>query len=132
MSEHTIALFGEAEKGKYRTAYYCRSMAELAEHFGEPPSEEAKGLHFAIQALLYNRGVIFFRVHEEGFSSQDYLQGLNLLEKKDQIPRLSALCLPGVGSGEIIEATTPIISIHQSFLIFSESDLYDYLTCRSN
>jgi hypothetical protein len=125
----TIALFGEAQRGDFRTAYYCKTLEQLSELLGEPPSTECQGLDFAVQALLYQRGVVYFRVHEEGFSTQDYLTGLNFLQNKDLFPNISALCLPGVGSSEIIQATDPICSLHQSFLILTEKDLYDYLTC---
>lgn len=124
---YTVALFGEAEKGEFRTAYLCQNLVQLLDFFGEPPPD-SQGLAFAIQALLFQRGVIFFRVHEEGFSVQDYLKGFELLENKEGIPGISALCLPGVGNKEIIEATTPICTTHRSCLIITEKDLYDYLT----
>lgn len=124
---YNVALFGEAERGEFQGAYYCKTLAELSDSLGEPPSKDARGLHFAVQAILYQRGVFFFRVHEEGFSKQDYERGLSLLEKQ-KIPNLCALCLPGVGNQEIIEATIPIIETHKSFLILSEQDLYDFLT----
>jgi len=124
----TVALFGEAEKGEFHTPYYCKTLDQLCHFFGEPPSRDSRGLEFAIQALLYKRGVIYFRVHEEGFSLPDYMRGLNSLENKDLFPKISAIGLPGVGDGEIIEATSPICYLHKSFLIFSEGDLYDYLT----
>lgn len=127
---HTIALFGEAQKGEFQTAYYCKNLAQLCDLLGEPPSRESLGLHFAIQALMYERGVIFFRVREEGFSTHDYLFGLNFLENKDLFPHISALCLPGVGSSEIIEATEPVCALYNSILMFTEQDLYDYLTSR--
>jgi len=127
---HTIALFGEAQKGEFQTAYYCKSLAQLSDFLGEPPSEESQGLHFAVQALLYERGVVFFRVREEGFSTNDYLFGLNFLENKELFPKISAVCLPGVGSTEIIEGTDPICELHKSILILTERDLYDYLTNR--
>jgi hypothetical protein len=128
--QYTVALFGEAEKGEFQKAYYCQNLAELSDCLGEPPSQECKGLHFAIQTLLFERDVLFFRVHEEGFSMQDYMKGLYLLEK-EQIPELSALCLPGVGDQEIIEATAPIVETYKSCLILTERDLYDYLTYKS-
>lgn len=128
--DFTVALFGEANRGEFRTAYYCKSLDQLSDLLGEPPSSESKGLYFAVQALLFQREVIYFRVHEEGFSIQDYLSGLNLLENKNALPHISALCLPGVGSEEIIEATSPICSLYKSFLILTEKDLYDFLTNR--
>ncbi len=124
---YNVALFGEAQRGEYQAAYYCKTLADLSEHLGEPPSQDARGLQFAIQAILYQRGVLFFRVHEEGFSMQDYVRGLSLLEKQ-QVPNLTAICLPGVGNQEIIDATAPVVEAHKSFLIISEKDLYDFLT----
>lgn len=126
----TIALFGESEKGKYQTAYHCKTLSQLSELLGEPPSFDCQGLSFAIQALLYERGVVYFRVHEEGFSTQDYLKGLNFLGNKEMFPEITAICMPGVGSSEIIEATMPLCTMYKSFLVLTERDLYDYLTGR--
>jgi hypothetical protein len=125
-----VALFGEAGRGEFRTAYYCKSLNQLSECLGEPPSADCKGLDFAVQALLFNRGVVYFRVHEEGFSIQDYISGLNFLENKKLFPNIAAIGLPGVGNSEIIDATSPICTLHQSFLILTEKDLYDYLMCQ--
>lgn len=127
---YAIALFGEAQKGDFRKAYYCETLIQLSEHFGEPPSSDSKGLHCAVQALLYDYSVIYFRVHEEGFSINDYLRGLQFLGNAKRIPDLAAICMPGVGNDEILEASSPICAVHNSFLIMSEKDLYDYLTCR--
>ena len=124
----TVAMFGEAERGEFQTAYYCKTLEQLCSFLGEPPSKDCQGLDFAIQALLFQRGVIYFRVHEEGFSIQDYLKGLNFLEQKDLFPTISAICLPGVGDSQIIEATNPVCSLHRSLLVLTEHDLYDYLT----
>lgn len=125
---YTVALFGEAEKGNFFQGYYCKSLADLSDSVGEPPSSESQGLYFAIQALLFQYQVLFFRVHEEGFSVNDYLKGLTLLERAENLPSLSALCMPGVGNSEIIQATTPICESHNSFLIITEKDFYDYFT----
>lgn len=127
MSILTMALFGEAEKGDYRIAYFCRSLVDLLDALGNPPPE-SKGLHYAIQALLYHRELIFYRVREEGFSYQDYLLGLNNLQKNSSSTHLSAICLPGVGDSEIIEAISPICAVHHSIVITNEADFYDYLT----
>lgn len=124
---YTVALFGEAAKGDFKTAYFCESIVQLSDIFGEPPPE-SRGLELAVQTLLFQRGLIFFRVHEEGFSTKDYLLGLQFLENKDFIPELSAICLPGVGNKEIIDASAPVCYTHKSCLILSEKDLYDYLT----
>lgn len=124
---NVVAFFGEAARGDFRTAYFCESIIQLSEIFGEPPTA-SQGIALAIQALHFQRGLVFFRVHEEGFSVQDYLLGLNFLENKEFIPHLSAICLPGVGNKEIIQATAPVCQTHKSFLILSQKDLYDYLT----
>lgn len=127
---HTVVLFGEAQKGEFQTAYYCKNLGQLSSFLGEPPTNDCQGLQFAVQALLYQRSVIFFRVREEGFSASDYQFGLNFLGNKEFFPSISAVCLPGVGDAEIIEETAPICEIHKSILIVSERDLYDYLTVR--
>ncbi len=125
--QQVIALFGEAGKGEFRTAYYCETLPQLEQCLGQPP-EDTHGLHYAVQTLLYNKGLIFFRVKEEGFSREDYLLGLSFLMNRKLVPNLTAVCLPGVGDREVIEATEPICSTHNSLLILKEADLYDYLT----
>lgn len=127
MQIYTIALFGEAEKGEFRTPYACQSVEQLLDRFGHPPAD-SRGLYYAIQALLYQRDLIFFRVREEGFSYEDYLMGLRLLLQNRLVTKLAAICLPGVGDVEIIEAISPICDAYHSILITDESDFYDYLT----
>lgn len=127
MQTYTVALFGEAEKGDYQTAYHCKTLPQLVDCLGNPPAE-SRGLFFAVQALLFHRDLIFFRVKEEGFSSQDYMQGLKILQRPELIFHISAICLPGVGDGEIIEASALTCQKLHSILITTESDFYDYLT----
>jgi len=126
---YTIALFGEAEKGQFRTAYLCQSLEELDHYFGNPPPL-SKGLFYAVQALLFKRQLIFFRVPEEGYSTQDYLTGLQLLEQQKLISQLDAICIPGVGDQEVMNALEPIFTQYHSILITNEADFYDYLTVR--
>lgn len=127
MEPFTIALFGEAERGEFRTAYFCQSLPQLVDYLGNPPPE-SKGLYYAVQALLYHHQLIFFRVREEGFSLQDYLLGLRLLETDELLTKISAICIPGVGDSEIIRVVTPVCKVNHSILITTESDLYDFLT----
>jgi hypothetical protein len=124
---HVVFLFGEAEKGEFCTPLLCKSLPQLAEELGNPP-QDSKGILYAVQTLMYERELIFFRVKEEGFSTEDYMRGIKLLQRKDAFSPLSAICMPGVGSGEIIDATSTICSLHKSFLIIDEKDLYDYLS----
>jgi hypothetical protein len=130
MESYTVALFGEAEKGEYHAAYHCNNLEQLAENFGNAPLN-SRGLYFAIQAVLYHRDIIFFRVREEGFSTQDYYYGVKLLETQRTFPQISAICMPGVGNSKILEAAAPLCAAHHSLLIISEADLYDYLTLRA-
>jgi hypothetical protein len=130
MEPYTVALFGEAEKGEYHAAYYCNNLEQLADNFGNAPLNSL-GLYYAIQAVLYHRDIIFFRVREEGFSIQDYYYGVKLLEKQRSFPKISAICMPGVGNSKIIEAAAPLCAAYHSLLIISEADLYDYLTLRT-
>lgn len=125
-SRSTIALFGEAERGQFQKAYVLRELPQLVDVLGNPPPE-SQGIHFAVQALLYRRELIFFRVEEEGFSAEDYFFGLKHLES---VKKLNALCMPGVGMLEIMEASKSLCEKHKSLLLTSQKDLYDYLTAR--
>ncbi|MBY0530234.1 MAG: hypothetical protein K2P51_08645 [Rhabdochlamydiaceae bacterium] len=125
---HAIFLFGEAEKGEFCTPHFLQSLPQLAETFGNPP-EESLGLIYAVQALLLERELFYYRVKEEGFSTADYMRGLKMLEhQKQAFTNLTAICMPGVGNREIIEATSSLCSLHKTFLITTEKDLYDFLT----
>lgn len=127
MEPYIIALFGEAEKGDFSSGYLCKNLPELVDCCGNPP-KGSRGLYLAVQALLYQRAILFFRVKEEGYSEQDYLRGLHLLEMQNQLPHLEAIGIPGVGSGKIIEATTPVCQLYHSILLLGEADFFDYLT----
>src|SRR5580704_11507653 len=93
---HTVFLFGEAERGDFCTPLLCKSLPQLAETFGNPP-EESLGLIYAVQALMFERELIYFRVKEEGFSIADYMRGIRLLKNKETYHGLTAICMPGVG-----------------------------------
>lgn len=121
---HIVALFGESEKGQFKKPYILHELPQLIDLLGNPPAE-SEGLFFAIQALLYQREVIYFRVEEEGFSRSDYMLGFKHLE---ELKQLNALCLPGVGDAEILEASQRICEIHKSHIISTQKDLFDYLT----
>ena len=129
MHNNTIALFGQSEKGVFHKPYLCKSLEQLVDIYGNPPTD-SQGLLFAIQAILYNRDVLFCRVGEEGFSLEDYIPGMNYLKEIENIKHLCAICLPGVGDPQIIDATKPICKIYKSILIITEKDLYDYLSAR--
>lgn len=125
--KHVVALFGESEKGQFKTPYFLRDLPQLMEWLGNCPPE-TEGVYFAIQSLLYNREVIYFRVAEEGFSKADYILGFRYLQDVEKVKELHALCLPGVGDKEILLASQSICERRQSLLIMSQKDLYDYLT----
>jgi len=122
-----IALFGEAEKGDYHRPYYFSALEQLADTLGEPPPETT-GLFYAIQALLYQHPLFYIRVREEGFSLGDYNRGLYTLEKEELMPKLDALCLPGVGDRTLMRSLLEVCVIYHQVLITNEADLYDYLT----
>jgi hypothetical protein len=130
VSKKTIFVFGEAEKGDFCTPIWCHCLSQLAEKVGNPP-EETEGVTYAIQFLLYRKELFFFRVREEGFSIYDYMKGISLLKKQSDLFTLQALCLPGVGDPEVIQAATKACLLHKSILIITERDLYDYLTAIS-
>lgn len=121
---HIVALFGEAEKGQFKKPYLVHDLPELIDLLGNPPAD-SEGLFFAIQALLYKRELIYFRVRDEGFSRHDYINGFKHLAA---VKQLNALCLPGVGDPTILEASQEICEMHKSAIITTQKDLYDYLT----
>lgn len=123
----SIALFGEAEKGMFQKAYLLDNLPMLVDTLGQAPAN-SRGLEFAIQALLYKRLILYFRVEEEGFSKNDYMQGLKELARKEKVGAVDAIYLPGVGDREIIDQTEPLCYLHKSIVITTEKDFYDYLT----
>jgi hypothetical protein len=125
----TIFLFGEAEKGEFCTPIHCKTLPQMVDTLGHPPGE-SRGVHYAVQTLLCDREVFFFRVQEEGYSREDYMRGLKLIQSKEIFTPVSAICMPGVGDAEIIDASNPVCDLYKIFLIIDEKDLYDYLTCK--
>lgn len=129
-SSSAIALFGEAEKGDLETVYYCSRMEQLFHFFGQPPNDTT-GLFYAIQTLLYQKPIIYFRVRQEGMSLKDYHFGLHLLrDYARKIPHVGALFLPRVGSKAIIDEGLSICQENRSLLLITEADFYDYLSDR--
>jgi hypothetical protein len=123
MGLYTIALFGEAEKGDYNTPYFCHTLNDLITQLGSPP-ENSRGLTFAIQAILYHRNLIFLRVQEEGFSTDDYFAGLKVLRACLIVPKVNAIYMPGVGEEKILREVKPLCHI----MITNGQDFYDYMT----
>ena len=123
----TLALFGEAEQGSLHQGVLCSTLPQLIDIFGHPPPS-SQGLILAIQALLYGSQLIYFRVREEGFSSEDYFEGIEQIEKSEWAPKVHAFAIPGVGDGEIIHAIIPLCNTYHSILITTQADLHDYLT----
>ena len=122
-----IFLFGEAEKGELGVPIEFKSLPQLLEILGHP-REESIGVQYAIQTLLFKRDLIFCRVEEEGFSTKDYIKGLNFLKAKYLTPKLQAISIPGVGDQDVIETAMSLCLLNKSLLILTEKDLYDYLT----
>lgn len=123
----TVFIFGEAERGEFCTPLLCHSLPHLLDTLGHPP-ENSMGISYAVQALLYERNLVYFRVKEEGFSTQDYMRGLKLLQSKEDLYPLSAILMPGIGDSEIIDAFTPLCLLHNCLLVLTEKDLYDYIS----
>jgi len=121
-----MALFGETEKGRFHYPYFCSSLFQLSDIFGNPP-EESLGLTFAIQAIMYERQIIFFRVQEEGYSIDDYMKGIEILKNQSKIKNLCAICIPKVGNHVIINSLNPICQLYKSLIITTEKDFFDYL-----
>lgn len=126
---YRIFLFGEAEKGQFCTPHPINQLPQLLETLGHPPVD-SQGIHYAVQALLFQRELIFFRVEQEGFSIEDYQRGMKLLSREGASMKLTAICLPGVGDREILDPMTPLCLKLGSLLIIREGDLFDYLTSK--
>lgn len=125
--QQSLFLFGEAERGQMCFPVPCHSLVDLSETFGNPP-ENTLGLFYAVQALLYTRDLLFFRVQEEGYSLADYRQGLKMLRNKEMHAKPLAICMPGVGDRSLIEETSAICLHFRCLFILTEKDLYDYIT----
>lgn len=123
----SVFLFGSSEKGKLCVPIRFTSLASLSQVLGHP-QEDSMGIEYAVQTLLCERELIFYRVKEEGFAKEDYLRGAEFLQSYGERLRLAAICIPGVGDREIIDALGPISQRLRAILILSERDLYDYLT----
>jgi len=121
---HIVALFGESEKGQFKKPYILHELSQMVDFLGNPP-KDSEGLAFAIQAVLYQREVIYFRVREEGFYETDYMAGFKYIKT---VKKMNALCLPGVGDPIILEASKEICDLHKSHIITTQKALYDYLT----
>lgn len=126
-TKKTIVIFGESKEGEFQKLIFLNTLPDLANKIGEP-TETGTGVHMAIQAMLFNHDILFYKVTEEGFSTNDYLAGLKLLEKDTLSSSLAAIALPGVGTSEILNAASSLCALHKSLLIITEKDLYDFMT----
>jgi len=122
-----LFVFGQAEKGTFCRPTLCRSLLELLDFFGHPP-RETEGLNFAVQTLLLEKPCVFFRVKEEGYSTQDYLLGLDILNRQWEKTPLQAIGLPGVGDPQVFIPSEKIARKKNSLLLITEKDLFDFLT----
>ncbi|MCB1213240.1 MAG: hypothetical protein KDK40_02980, partial [Chlamydiia bacterium] len=107
--------------------YSLFNLSELETTLGEPPPD-SRGLLFAIQVLLYNHHLLFFRVEEEGFSTSDYLLALHMLDQAFEKKSVEALAAPGVCGGPLMDEVHKICERRDLLLLTNEADLYDYLT----
>ncbi|MCI5051732.1 MAG: hypothetical protein MRY21_01185 [Simkaniaceae bacterium] len=122
-----IALFGEAELGEFRRLIFLGSIQECCKRLGNPPSNTL-GVGIAVQTLMFQRHVVYIRVNEEGYSDEDYFQGLELLKAQNSLPQLSAVCMPGVSNPLIIDEAMKVCKQERALFISLERDLYDMLT----
>ncbi len=127
MIPQTLALFGEAQKGRFATPLFIHSPKQLMSCVGMP-SKTSQGIRLAVEILLHQQRLLFFRVHDEGFSLDDYLRGFYILQHRSPVKKLSALCLPGVGTQSLLQQALTVLHPHGSLLILEKKDLYDYLT----
>lgn len=122
-----IALFGEAQRGKFSRLVTLHTLEKLHDIFGMPPPL-SKGIWLSIQLLMQNEIVYFYRVKDEGFSYQSYREGLDLLNRQSMQYPLKALCMPGLGDRAMIGKATEFCKKHSIIFLCTEEDLYDYIT----
>jgi hypothetical protein len=125
----TIAIFGESKEGPLHTFIHLRSLPHIVESFGNP-TETGLGIHLAIQALLFQREVLFYRLEEEGFQKDTYELGCHLLEKHPKKEELTAIALPGVGDTLILSFAQKVAAPIGALLLITAKDLYDFTTQR--
>ena len=124
---YNVVLFWGGGKREFNTAYLCQDLEQLDDFFGHPPPH-SRGLYYAVQTLLFKQQLIFFRVLEEGFSIQDYLTGVRLLEQQTFFSHLDVIGVPGVGDPVVLNALQPLCMQYHTLLLTNEADFYDYLT----
>ena len=127
MTKRTILIFGESKEGEFHKFLFLKTLPDLAEALGEP-TETGLGVHIAIQSILSNRDVLFYKVKEEGFHADHYLLGFKQLENEFHSTPLAAIALPGVSSANILELASSLCNQHRSIILFNEKDLYDLMT----
>jgi hypothetical protein len=127
MNQKTILIFGESKGGDFQKPLLFRTLPELSQSLGEP-AKNSSGIHLAVQALLCNQNVLYYKISEEGSNPDQYLLGFKHLEKYPPEIPISATLLPGVSSPEILTLANHFISHTNSLLLFTEKDLYDLLT----
>lgn len=125
--KHLISIFGVAEQGDMYRHIHIKSLQDMLLTLGHGV-ENGTAIELAVQSLMYERAILFYRVKEEGYEEDAYLKGLTELKKKELKSPLSALALPGVGNQEIINEAVAICKKEGSLLIMNQKDLYDYLT----
>ena len=91
-----------SRRGELCLPLYLTSLEQVLDFLGNPP-ENSEGIRYAVQALLYNHALIYFRVGEEGFSTEDYIHGLKFLKQRSLQTNLTAIGMPGVGDEELIK-----------------------------
>lgn len=121
-----VTIFGESEKGPLGTLLSIDSLPKLAESLGVP-TDGSEGLHLAVQTLMSNKTVLFYRVTEEGSNIAEYARGLKLLQELE-MPTLVALALPGIGDPEIQHLAKALCKAKHSILIVNQRDFYDIMT----
>jgi hypothetical protein len=127
MDLHTVALFGEAEKGAFQTLFHLTNLMDLNHYLGNPPPY-SEGIPNAIEILYKNYHVLYIRVEEEGVALRDYYLGLKLLETEETSKKITAIMMPGVSDNDLIERCSFFCRKRASIILMNEKDLYDHLT----
>lgn len=123
-----IAIFGEAEIGSFKSLITLNSIPELTDKLGRP-TKKGIGIHMAIQAILYDREILYYRIpNEEEPSCKEYLHGLNLLGRSTFINPLVAIALPAVNHRDILYRAKHLCHHCKILFLPNERDLYNFIS----
>ena len=115
-----LAIFGQTEKGSLGSVYAIDNLTELFNKLG-CATIDSKAIFYAIEAIYYDRKVLFVPVKEEGSNLEEYREGIKKLKQHS----VDAIFVPGVGNASLLSFATSTL---KAVVFMTGEDTYDYLT----